>query len=183
MGVGGSRAVTSWAVTCSRVQPHLQTGTAACYVQYLPHKIEAAAHNHAESFCQYQLQDFSLIELYSKFTLSTDSKNHDLYCPWIDWLMMHWFLQKQVFILMLSWVYEFPRVYCENADSDSVRMKFTFRRSSQVKMLLLISRPSLWLNRMKCALVLLLVMMSKMSSKCFEMWVRQLVLMRKHIPT
>ena len=78
-----------------------------------PHKIEAAAHNHAESFCQYQLQDFSLIELYSKFTLSTDSKNHDLYCPWIDWLMMHWFLQKQVFILMLSWVYEFPRVYCE----------------------------------------------------------------------
>ena len=38
--------------------------------------------------------------------------------------MMDWFLQKQVFILMLSWVYEFPRVYSENADSDSVRMKF-----------------------------------------------------------
>ena len=25
---------------------------------------------------------------------------------------------------MLSWAYEFPRVYCENADSDSVTMKF-----------------------------------------------------------
>lgn len=24
---------------------------------------------------------------------------------------------------MLSWGYEFPGVYCENADSDSVRMK------------------------------------------------------------
>ena len=124
MGVGGSRAVTPWAVTCSRTEPHLQNDATACCVQHLPHKIEAAAHNHAESSCQYQLQDFSLIELYSKFTLFTDSKNHDLYCPWIDWLMMDWFLQKQVFILMLSWAYEFPRVYCENADFDSVRMKF-----------------------------------------------------------
>ena len=83
-GVGGSRAVTSQAVTCSRTEPHLQNDATACCVQHLPHKIEAAAHNHAESSCQYQLQDFSLIELYSKFTLFTDSKNHDLYCPWID---------------------------------------------------------------------------------------------------